>query len=126
MKYITTYFFSIIFSLVIFFVTGHQVFAGTFPLPNTVVIVKSISNGRVVSTSTDANGNFTTPVPEENGAYNVFFNDESMPPIKIIAQKSTIAGRIVILTDGTTTKDVIPPASKKVGKNKKAKVSTKA
>ncbi len=84
--------------------------AATLPFPSVEILLKSIASGKVLSTNTDNNGNFNVGVPEESGAYNLYIGNESLPPVKISAKKNTVSGRVVILTEGTTTKDPTPPA----------------
>lgn len=113
-----------LFVFIVFFMTQTSVNAATFPVPGINVLAKSLLSGQVIVTNTDTNGNFTTEVKEQDGAYNVFFMDENFPPIKIIAKKGIISGRIVVLTDGTTTKDSVVPV-KKATPTKALKVTTK-
>ncbi len=79
--------------------------AATFPIPGVEVFAKSIVSSQVSVGGADSSGNFTVSVKEENGTYNVFFVDQNFPPVKMTAKGGVISGRIVVLTDGTTTKD---------------------
>ena len=81
--------------------------AATIPLPNVPVYIKSASTSRIFNATTDSNGLFSFYGTEDSGFYNLFVNDESMSPIRMQAHKGTVSGRVVILTDGTTTQD--PP-----------------
>jgi len=99
---------------------GQTAFAGAFPLSGVTLFLKSIKSLQVISSNTDADGYFSNTVPETDGAYNLFIGDESLPPVKMTAKNGVITGRIVVLTDGTTTQDPAPapvtitPAVKKV------------
>jgi hypothetical protein len=112
--------------LTVFFVKQSSATAATFPLSGVNILLKSLSSGRVTVTSTDTYGTFNTQVSEEAGAYDIYINDESMPPIKISAKKNIVHGRIVILTDDTTTKEPEPlPVKKQASKVKKSTVPTR-
>ena len=96
---------------------GDRALAATLPIAGVEVLLKSISSKQVTASKTDSQGNFSASVKEESGAYDVFFGDENVSPVKITASKNVLSGRFVVLTDGSVTKDPIPakksPASKK-------------
>ena len=108
-----------------FFIAQTQAMAAALPLSGVDVLVKSITSGQVLAASTDDNGNFSVKVGETNGSYNVFIGDESLPPVKVIATNNIVSGRIVILTDGTTTKDPVPVPAKKTIPLKKTTTTKK-
>jgi len=107
----------LIFVFLAFFAAQSPALAATFPVSSVDIFAKSIASSQVVSGRTDNDGNFNITVKEENGAYNIFIGDENTTPIKISAQKSIVSGRIVIMTDGTTTKDPAPDVSIPVKKS---------
>ncbi len=78
--------------------------AATLPVAGVDVIVKNTVSGRVLSTFTDAKGNFRIG-SNENGMYDIFIGNESLAPVKTQAKNGSVSGRIVILTDATTTTD---------------------
>lgn len=82
-----------------------QTKAATLPVQGVDVLVKSKLSKWVTATKTDNNGYFTMHVIEPNGTYNVFFSDESNEPVEIKAKNAVVAGRIVLLTDNTTTQE---------------------
>jgi len=107
-----------------FLVAQKSALAAAFPLSGVTLFLKSITSLQVISANTDINGYFNTTVKEENGAYNIFVGDENMPPVKIVAKNGIVSGRILILTEGTTTKDPAPVAPKKPAPVKKIKNAT--
>ena len=98
-------------------------FAAAVPLPNVPVYLKSFSTSKLSNSVTDDNGYFNIYGLEASGAYNLFVNDESMPPIKLVAKNGVVSGRVVILTDGTTTQDPLPakPIKKTISVSKSIK-----
>lgn len=108
------------------FVTTQSVVAATIPLPNIDILIKSIATKRVIVSSTDKDGNFSSAVPEEKGEFNVFLNDQSLSPFKMNAKNGIISGRVVILTEGTTTQDPAPVKIKKTKISKPIKSIKKA
>ena len=60
----------------------------------------------------------------------MYISDENMAPIKMVTKNGVISGRVVILTDGTTTQDPVPakPAKKttKASTTKKVTASSTA
>ena len=113
--------FGLIFSLVVIF-SGEVANAATLPLPGVEILFKSVLSKQVTLGKADENGNFNTEVKEANGEFDIFIGDENLPPVRITSRGNTISGRIVILTDGTTTKDPAPVVIKKpITKKVKAK-----
>ena len=102
--------------------------AATFPIPDVQIILKNISTLRIVPSNTDKDGYFSVGVPE--GIYDMYISDENMAPIKMVTKNGVISGRVVILTDGTTTQDPVPakPAKKttKASTTKKVTASSTA
>ncbi len=105
-----------IITFVVFIMTQTSVLAATYPVSGVLILLKNITTRQVTASNTDDQGNFNVTVPEANGTYNLFIGDESIPPVKITAKDTAITGRIVVLTDGTTTKepDPIPPVPVKI------------
>ncbi|MEI6316662.1 MAG: hypothetical protein WCO65_02980 [bacterium] len=89
-----------------------MVSAATIPLPNVQIYAKSASTSRFINSTTDIHGSFVFVNVEDSGFYNLFVNDESMPPITLQAHKGVLSGRVVVLTDGTTTQDPPKPITK--------------
>lgn len=111
----------------VFITIQESAMAATLPLPSVDIILKSIANSQIISANTDNSGNFNVRVQEENGVYDLYVGNESLPPIKISARKNVVSGRIVILTEGTTTKDLVSiPATKKITPAKKPTVIKKS
>lgn len=97
--------FKLIIVCIISIIIYTPVHATTFPIAGVEVFAKSIISSQVSVGSADSSGNFIVSVKEESGIYNVFFVDQNFPPTKMTAKNGVIMGRIVVLTDGTTTKD---------------------
>ena len=107
----------------VFFSTIRFINAAALPLPGVELLFKSITTKQVTLGKADNDGNFTTAVPEENGIFDIYVGDENTPPVKITAKGKIISGRVVILTEGTTTKDPAPLVVKKVTPIKKKVVT---
>ena len=95
--------------------------AAAFPISDVQLIFKNISTFKIIPSTTDKDGFFSVGVLD--GVYNMFISDEDMPPVKLTSKNGVISGRIVVLTDGTTTQDPVTKPTKKVSK---AKVKTNA
>lgn len=97
------YFFSSTIAFAALFVlTAAQCMAAALPLAGVDIIAKNIASGRIISSITDKNGNFSAG-SIENGEYYIFVGNESLPPVKTSAKNGTVSGRVVILTGETTT-----------------------
>ena len=111
--------FVFIFSIIILSSIGQlKTSAATLPIQGVPVFIKSLTTGQILSSTTDTSGAFVFNGTETSGSYNLFVNDETMPPIKIDAKNGVLKGRVVILTDGTTTQDpkqkIAPKITKKI------------
>jgi len=117
--------FTVILSFIMIF-TGGVATAATLPLPGVEVLFKSVLSKQVTLGKADKDGNFNTQVKEANSEFDIFIGDENLPPVRIMSKGNVISGRIVILTEGTTTKDPAPVVVKKpVVKKVKSKTTTK-
>ena len=97
-----------------FLCIGTTAHAAALPLGGVSISVKSLQTKRVIEIYTDSNGFFKTDVPEKLGFFNIFVADESTIPVMVPARNGVVSGRVVVLTDGTTTKEPDPVPVKKV------------
>lgn len=96
-----------------FFGAHQSLHAAYYPIPHVDVYAKSISNKRVYAGNTDATGTFNVIVPDESGPeYNIFIQDQNMPPVKLKSKNGTVTGRVVVLTENTVPKDPEPVSKK--------------
>jgi hypothetical protein len=81
--------------------------AAALPVAGVDVIIKNTVSHRILTAYTDADGKFKVG-GSENGTYDIYISNESLPAVKTKAKNGYITGRIVILTDETIATEPEP------------------
>jgi hypothetical protein len=88
-----------------FICTAQTARASEFGIAGVDIFAKSMTSRMITASKTDARGAFSI-VGKDEGDYELFVNDESMPPVILKSKNKVLKGRVAVIVDDGEAKIV--------------------